>query len=57
MPVVINEFEVVSDPPPAEAPPGAQPRTAGDALPPWAVHDIEEIVRRAAERAARVRAD
>jgi len=53
MAVVINDFEVVAEPPP-EAPaagqPGVQPATPTP-------EEIEQIVRRQLERAARVRAD
>jgi hypothetical protein len=58
VPVVINEFEVVAEPPP-KAPPGREsPReTPGDGTLDWTVSDIEQVVRRQAERAARLRAD
>ncbi len=57
MPVVINEFEVIAEAPPA-APPGAAPPEAPAAgAVSWTTHDIEQIVRRQAERAARLRAD
>ena len=63
MPVVINNFEVVAEPPAgAESPAGAAAqRGAGEAsaaqLPGAAApapHDIERILRRRAERLARV---
>ena len=59
MPVVINEFEVVSEPPPAgpKADGQAEAKPEADALPPWTVHDVAEIVARIRDRAARVRAD
>jgi len=57
MPVVINEFEVVAEPPPAAAPGAAGPAAASPTMPPWTIHDFEHLVRRQAERAARVRAD
>ncbi len=57
MPVVINEFEVVAEPPPkppaAREPSAAPPEGGLD----WTVSDIEQVVRRQAERAARLRAD
>lgn len=54
MPVVINEFEVVAAP---EAPPERGETTERPA-PPGGVtpHDVERIVARARERAARLRA-
>lgn len=57
MPVVINEFEVVADPPPAAPAAESGPAPDAPALPPWTVHDVAEIVARAGARAARVRAD
>jgi hypothetical protein len=58
MPIVINEFEVVSEPPPAVAPAaeGAEPEP-NKLPPPWTVRDVEEILDRAWQRATRVRAD
>lgn len=55
MAVVINDFEVVTEPPPGaerveEAAPAAQPAAP-------TAHDIELINRHLHERAARVRAD
>jgi hypothetical protein len=55
MAVVIHEFEVVAEKPPAEEPGGASPSASAPA-PSSTPHDIERIVRRAAERLARVRA-
>ena len=52
MPVVINEFEVVSQP--GETPPPATPSQQGPAQ--TQVREIEQIVRRQIERAIRVRA-
>jgi hypothetical protein len=55
MAVVIHEFEVVAEKPPrtdAAAAKGAKPAPA----PPSTPHDMERIVRRQLERAARVRA-
>ena len=53
MPVVIDEFEVVAEtpstPPAAAAPAGAPPA-------PPTPHDLQDLLRRQAERAARVRA-
>jgi hypothetical protein len=55
--VVINEFEVVAEPPP-KPPAGREPPAApGDGALDWTVSDIEQIVHRQAERAARLRAD
>jgi hypothetical protein len=52
MPIVINEFEVVTSS--QEAPP---PATAAQQTPPRPqVREIEQITRRQMERAARVRA-
>ena len=57
MPVVINVFEVVAEPPP-KPPAGREPPAApGDGALDWTVSDIEQIVHRQAERAARLRAD
>lgn len=53
MAVVINEFEVVADAPPDRSGPGEQPEEQAAPMP----QDIEQIVRRQLERAARVRAD
>lgn len=57
MPVVINEFEVVAEAPPATPPGAAPPTGATEAGPSWTTHDIERIVCRQAERHARLRAD
>jgi hypothetical protein len=57
MVVVINDFEVIAEPAPA---PRSTPAAEGaDAEPAavWTTHDIEEIMHRQANRAARVRAD
>ena len=53
MAVVINEFEVVVEPPPAPSSSDEQPAPAAAPTP----QDIEQVVRRQMERAARVRAD
>jgi hypothetical protein len=56
MAVVINEFEIIAQPPPPV--PSATAPEGSEAEPPvWTAHDIEEIVRRQRERDARVRAD
>jgi hypothetical protein len=55
MAVVIHEFEVVAEKPPAEEQAGAAP-AAGTPAPSSTPHDIERIVRRLSERLARVRA-
>lgn len=52
MPVVINDFEVVSEP--APAPPEQESRTNAPAPP--TPHEIEAIVRRQTERLVRIRA-
>ena len=57
MAIVINEFEVVAEPPPTGQPGGTIPPTTG--LPQTTgptPHDIERVVRRQKERCARVRA-
>jgi hypothetical protein len=55
--VVINEFEVVAEAPPV-APPGGAPHEPPAPGPvSWTTYDVEQIVRRQAERAARLRAD
>lgn len=53
MAVVINDFEVLVEPPPDN--PGAGEQTAQQAA--STPQDVEQIVRRQEERAARVRAD
>jgi hypothetical protein len=55
--VVINEFEVVAEPPP-KPPQGHEPGRPAptDGTLDWTVSDIEQVVRRLAERAARLRA-
>jgi hypothetical protein len=55
MPVVINEFEVIAET--AAAPPPSQAGAVPEPAVVWATYDIEQIVRRQAERAARLRAD
>ena len=54
MAVVINEFEVVPEPPPALPREGTQAAASPKALP--AAMDIEEKLRQQIERCARVRA-
>jgi hypothetical protein len=53
MAVVINDFEVVVEPPPEAPEAGEQPAPQAAPTP----QEIEQIVRRQMERAARVRAD
>lgn len=53
MAVVINEFEVVVEPPPEAPASGEQPAQAAAPTP----QEIEQVLRRRMERAARVRAD
>ena len=55
MPVIINDFEVVVDQPPAQGPGGSQPQPA----PPPALRpeDIERIRRHYVQRMRRVHAD
>ena len=53
MAVVINDFEVVVEPKPEAPAPGEQPAPAAAPTP----QEIEQVVRRQMERAARVRAD
>lgn len=55
MTVVINEFEVVAEPPPKAGPTGpATPGSAAAQAP--TPHDIDRILRRQRERFARIRA-
>jgi hypothetical protein len=54
MPVVINEFEIVAEPP-AQQP--VQAPSAGQGTPVPSPHDLVQILRHQAERAVRVRAD
>ena len=53
MPVVINELEVIAETAAAPPPAGA----ASEPAVVWTTYDIEQIVRRQAERAARLLAD
>ena len=53
MPVVINEFEVVADPPP---PPADGKPVAAPPVPPPTPNDLAAVARHAEERAERVRA-
>lgn len=55
MAVVINEFEVVSEPQAPTEPAAPPPGESGAAGPPSA-HELERVVRRQIERSARVRA-
>ena len=61
MPLVINEFEVIAEPPaapsPAQSAPGGQ--TGGESAASASVaaispHEIERVLRRSAERLARI---
>lgn len=58
MPVVINDFEVVADDqaPPSESVPATQ-ESSSQTAPGATPHEMENILRRAQERLARVRAD
>jgi hypothetical protein len=58
MPVVINEFEVVAEPPP-KVPVGPESSEAGSSeeVVNWTISDIERIVCRQGDRARRLRAD
>jgi hypothetical protein len=51
--VVINEFEVVAEPPPAKAPDQARQEKPQE---PPSPHDIENVLRRRHERCERLRA-
>jgi hypothetical protein len=53
MPVIINEFEVVTQPPQRQAAESAQPDEATPAQPPTP-QDIERVMRHAMERLWRV---
>ncbi len=53
MAVVINDFEVVVEPPPDAPAAGQQPARPAGPTP----EEIEQVVRRQLERAARVHAD
>jgi hypothetical protein len=57
MAVVINEFEVVAEPVTAKSSAPAVETTDAEPASVWTARDIEKIMRREAERAARVRAD
>jgi hypothetical protein len=58
MAVVISDFEVVAEPAPAKSSaPAAGEKSDAEPASVWTARDIEKIVRREAERAARVRAD
>ncbi len=53
MAIVINEFEVVSEPPPAQAPDKKPPQPPAE---PPTPHDIANVLRRLRERCERLRA-
>ena len=57
MPVIINEFEVVPEPPPANQAASQPAKTASSpASPELTRHNLERIMRSQRERFARVRA-
>ncbi|MBO0780142.1 MAG: hypothetical protein J2P37_15060 [Ktedonobacteraceae bacterium] len=57
MPVIINEFEVITAPPSAKQGADQKPAAANSAGAPGpTAHDIEQVVRHQKERCARVRA-
>ncbi len=56
MTVVIHEFEVVAEKPPTTEPAGAAASAPAHEVAPSTPQDIDRIVRRIAERGARVRA-
>nr|HET6903969.1 hypothetical protein [Ktedonobacteraceae bacterium] len=55
MPVVINQFEIVSEPPPVYAPPEPEKQVASPSAQAPTPHDIEVVMRHLQERLARVR--
>ena len=57
MAVVINEFEVITEPPPEKAGPAKAPAGPPPEQPALTLLDLEYLVHRRLERAARVRAD
>jgi hypothetical protein len=54
MPIVINEFEIIAEPP-ASPPQGQEPSAASQPATPKP-RDVQLVIRRQRERAARVRA-
>ena len=54
MPVVINEFEVVGEPPPAPSTAPAAQESADQAERGASPHEVESILRREKDRLARV---
>ena len=56
MAVIINEFEVVAEPPPAPKPPGTPTDESQKIQQPSTAHDIHRVVRQHVQRLARVRA-
>lgn len=56
MAVIINEFEVVAEPPPTAKPPGALSAANQQQPKPSTAHDIQRVVRQHLHRLARVRA-
>jgi hypothetical protein len=55
MTVIINDFEIVAQPPPQPPADTAEPSVAAP-QPSWTPADIERVMRRHRERLARVRA-
>lgn len=55
MPVVINQFEIVSEPPPVYAPPEPENPAASPSAQAPTPHDIKVVMRHVQERLARVR--
>jgi hypothetical protein len=56
MAVIINEFEVVAEPPPAPKPLGTPSDESQKPQQPSTAHDIHRVVRQHMHRLARVRA-
>jgi hypothetical protein len=56
MAVIINEFEVVAEPPPAAKPLGTPSGENQQSQQPSTAHDIHRVVRQHMHRLARVRA-
>jgi len=57
MAVIINEFEVVAEPPPAERAKEPAPPAGSSASQAPTPAELQRVLRRLEERAARVRAD
>jgi hypothetical protein len=56
MAVIINEFEVITEPPPAAKPLGTPTDESQKIQQPSTAHDIHRVVRQHMQRLARVRA-